>query len=94
MLSSKEIEAAVKEDSFFWVKTLQRLYSSEDGKLALYWLINNAGLLDSFPDPILEAQNAGRRGLIGELLGMLRVDVTALAVEPEVSDLLDRILEN
>jgi hypothetical protein len=94
MISNEAIDRAVKDDPYFWAKTLQRFYKTEDGKLALLWHINNAGFGDSFPDPVLEAQNAGRRSFVSELLALLKVDLSTVIVNDESTDLLDRILED
>lgn len=94
IISNAVIDAAVKDDPLYWYRNLQRVFGKEEGKLALLWLINNAGFGSTFTDPLLEAQNAGRRGLVAELLQILKVDLSTLIVNDEAEDLLDRILEN
>lgn len=94
IISNAIIDAAVKDDPLYWYKILQRVFDKDDGKLALLWFVNNAGFGDTFTDPLLEAQNAGRRGLIAELLQILKVDLSTLVVNDQAEDLLDRILEN
>ena len=94
MISNAVIDEAVKSDPNFWIKNLQRVYGSDDGKLALLWLINSAGFSNTYTDPLIEAQNAGRRGLVSELLQLLKVDLATLIINDEATDLLDRILEN
>lgn len=94
MVSNADIDKAVADDPNFWVRTLQRIYKSEDGKLALLWHINNAGFGDTFTDPVIEAQNAGRRGFVSELLSLLQIDLSTVIVNDEATDLLDRILED
>lgn len=94
MISNEVIRDAVEKDPFFWVKSLKNFYGTSDGKLALLWHINNAGYGEVYSDPVLEAQNAGRRAFVSELLSLLKIDLATLIVNDESADLLDRILED
>ena len=94
IISNAVIDAAVKDDPLYWYKILQRVFEKEDGKLALLWFVNNAGFGNTFTDPILEAQNGGRREFVAELLQLLKLDLSTLIVNDQATDLLDRILEN
>lgn len=94
MISSKRLEGIAEKNNKFALECVQKTFKSDEGKVALLWLMEKASFFVGFNDAISEHKNAGRRELIGELLTELKVDLKKLAVEEEPMDLLDRILED
>lgn len=93
MIRSKRVGEAVEKDNLYPIKCLQEIFSSESGKVALLWLLEKVDFFTASPDPVIEAQNAGKRILIGELLRELKIDLNELVVTEEPLDLLDKIIE-